>query len=246
MIFLVSNLIFQLTIPTYEIASPEWFYITSAYATPLLVEGRFTRIVSASTPNSPTTVELRMTNRSIAPALRLLHLRPDKTSGEKFSKGAGKFVHCVESFIEIGGPLFVRIKILFIVFTFKLRPTQMLSLFLNFSASLDAGSSVNVFIDVDFCDSTQPLRLNLLYQVESLDVGQEGEALEDEEGKKPPLVEEVLSLEIKPTVGELLQPLDLNPREFVAKQGKNRILIFTLPGSLNSVSVDTDFVFFFI
>ncbi|KAM7534716.1 hypothetical protein Aperf_G00000107158 [Anoplocephala perfoliata] len=197
----------ELTIPTYEIASPEWFYITSAYATPLLVEGRFTRAVSASKTNSPTAVELRMTNRSIAPALRILHIHPDRTSVEKSSKGAGKFVHCVESFNEI--------------------------------ASLDVGSSVNVFIDVDFCDSTQPLRLNLRYQVESLEGGQVAEAQEDEESKKP---QEVLTLEIKPTVGELFQPLDISPREFVAKQASLRGMHEMAKSFTISSSIDPNFL----
>lgn len=91
----------QLSIPAYEIASPEWFYITSAYAMPLQVEGRFIRTMNApSGSHIQTTVELRLVNRSVAPALRLLRLRIDEST----FKGAGAFksAHCVESFGEIG------------------------------------------------------------------------------------------------------------------------------------------------
>ncbi|VUZ52897.1 unnamed protein product [Hymenolepis diminuta] len=183
----------ELSIPAYEIASPEWFYITSAYAMPLQVEGRFIRTMNApSGSHIQTTVELRLVNRSVAPALRLLRLRTDEST----FKGAGAFksAHCMESFGEI--------------------------------ASLDVRSSVNVFLGVNFCNSTQPLRLNLRYQLEALE-GDDGESQEvkppDEvDRKKPPLQEEVLTLEIKPTVGELFQPLNMTPREFVNKQASLR------------------------
>nr|CDS32913.1 AP 3 complex subunit beta 2 [Hymenolepis microstoma] len=184
----------ELEIPAYEIASPEWFYITSAYAEPLLVEGRFIRTVSVP-PSShlQTDVELRLTNRSVAPALRLLRLRTDESA----FKGSGTFksVHCVESFGEV--------------------------------TALNVGSSANVFLGIDFCNSTQPLCLNLRYQVEALDgdsgvASQEVEAQDEEGRKKPPLQEEILTLEIRPTVGELFQPLNISPHEFVIKQASLR------------------------
>ncbi|VDO04267.1 unnamed protein product [Rodentolepis nana] len=197
---------------SYEIASPEWFYITSAYAEPLLVEGRFIR--TASVPPSShlrTDVELRLTNRSVAPAVRLLRLRTDETS---FNKGSGTFksVHCVESFGEV--------------------------------AALDVGSSTNVFLGINFCNSTQPLCLNLRYQVEALDgnsgfESQKVEAQDEVYRKKPPLHEEAITLEIRPTVGELFQPLNISPNEFVIKQASLRGMhetnkLFIIPSGDNS------------
>lgn len=71
-----------------------------------------------------------------------------------------------------------------------------------------------MFIGVDFCNSTQPLRFALRYQLNS----EEQEQVRNADKKQAP--DQVLNLEIKPPVGELFQPLDIGAREFVSKQGK--------------------------
>ncbi|VDN26077.1 unnamed protein product, partial [Dibothriocephalus latus] len=75
--------------------------------------------------------------------------------------------------------------------------------------SLPHGANSVVFFDVNFCESTQPVRFGLMYQ---LSIG------EDELAK--PIT---LEVSIKPPVGELFQPLDMKVRDFVSKQGECRI-----------------------
>ncbi|VDK36462.1 unnamed protein product [Taenia asiatica] len=177
----------ELSIPSYELSPPEWFFVTPAYAQPLLVEARFVRTVSVFGPRQ-TNLELRLTNRSIATQHRLYRLRPDTSDATAIasssSRPAGNSAHVVQTFTEV--------------------------------ETLELGASANVFIGVDFCNSTQPLRFALRYQLTS----EEQEQMRSVDKKQAP--DQVLNLEIKPPVGELFQPLDINVREFVSKQATLR------------------------
>ncbi|KAL5105653.1 AP-3 complex subunit beta-2 [Taenia crassiceps] len=173
----------ELSIPPYELSLPEWFFVTSAYAEPLLVEARFVRTVSVFGPRQ-TNLELRLTNRSIAPQHRLYRLRPDTsdvaTVASSSSRLAGSLARIVQPFTEV--------------------------------EALELGASTNVFIGVDFCNSTQPLRFGLRYQLNL----EEEEQVRNADKKQTP--DQLLNLEIKPPVGELFQPLNINVQEFVSKQ----------------------------
>nr|CDS22201.1 AP 3 complex subunit beta 2 [Echinococcus granulosus] len=177
----------ELSIPSHELSSPAWFFVTPAYAEPLLVEARFARTVSVFGPLQ-TNVELRLTNRSIAPPHRLHRLRLDTSDATAivFSspRPAGNLAHIVQLFTEV--------------------------------ESLEVGASTSVFMGVDFCNSTQPLRFCLRYQFNSDEREQERNC------DKRQALDQVLNLEIKPPVGELFQPLDINVREFVSKQSALR------------------------
>ncbi|KAL5961432.1 AP-3 complex subunit beta-2, partial [Taenia solium] len=173
----------QLSIPSYELSPPEWFFVTPAYAQPLLVEARFVRTISVFGPRQ-TNLELRLTNRSIAPQHRLYRLRPDTSDATAItsssSRPPGNSARVVQTFTEV--------------------------------ETLELGASANVFIGVDFCNSTQPLRFALRYQLTSA----EQEQMRSVDKKQAP--DQVLNLEIKPPVGELFQPFDISVRGFVSKQ----------------------------
>nr|VZI16772.1 unnamed protein product [Spirometra erinaceieuropaei] len=70
--------------------------------------------------------------------------------------------------------------------------------------SLPYGANSVVFFGVNFCESTQPVRFGLMYQLSTV----------DDELAKPI----TLDVSIKPPVGELFQPLDMKVLDFVAKQ----------------------------
>ena len=92
--------------------------------------------------------------------------------------------------------------------------------------------SVSAFMGVDFCNSTQPLRFTLRYQLRVQEAEAElGEAVNDTAeviGGKKQMHEDTLSLEIKPPVGELFQPLNITATEFISKQGEYIHPILTL------------------
>ncbi|VDM06215.1 unnamed protein product [Schistocephalus solidus] len=76
--------------------------------------------------------------------------------------------------------------------------------------SLPYGTNSVVFFGVNFCESTQPVRFVLMYQLSTV----------DDELAKPI----TLDVSIKPPVGELFQPLDMKLGDFVSKQGQFRIV----------------------
>ncbi|EUB57134.1 AP-3 complex subunit beta-1 [Echinococcus granulosus] len=111
----------QLSIPSHELSSPAWFFVTPAYAEPLLVEARFARTVSVFGPLQ-TNVELRLTNRSIAPPHRLHRLRLDTSDATAivFSspRPAGNLAHIVQLFTEVGGsptPVFYNLVVSYVI-----------------------------------------------------------------------------------------------------------------------------------
>ncbi|VDM23132.1 unnamed protein product, partial [Hydatigera taeniaeformis] len=173
----------ELNIPSHELSTPEWFFVTPTYAEPLLVEARFTRTVSVFGPRQ-TNLELRFTNRSTVPHHHLNRLRLDTSDALPSSRPNGTSARIVQPFTEV--------------------------------ESLEVGAIKNAFMGVDFCNSTQPLRFGLRYQLNS----EEQEQVQD--GVKKQALDQVLNVEIKPPVGELFQPLNINVSEFVSKQATLR------------------------